>query len=125
METAKSSAGKIYLFRFGGETILVPGSEIIYIHTEQRKLYLHTVRGVYRIGGSLKAAVKKVEDLPMVKTHASYLVHLDYICRINRHCAVLRNGENIPVSVRCWPLIRPVIEAYISRRGCKNPLTGE
>ncbi len=101
----------------------MPGNEIIYIHTEQRKVYLHTTRGVYRIGGSLKEAVKEVEDLPMVKTHASYLVHMEYLQRVNRHDAVLKNGEHLPVSVRCWPRLKPVIEAYVREMAFKNPLT--
>ncbi len=114
---------RVYLWRFRGEDIIVPGSDIIYLHTEQRKVYIHTVHGVYRIGGTMKAAVKKVEDLPMIKTHASYLVHLDYLQRISRRDAVLKNGEKLPVSARCWSRVRPVVEAYIRERERKNPLT--
>lgn len=107
---------RVYLWFFGGEQILLRGDEIMYLHTEQRKVYIHTRHNVYRIRGSLKEAVSRLSDLPMVKTHASYLVHLDHLEKISSHSAVLKNGEEIPVSARCWHEAKPEVEAYYERR---------
>lgn len=106
---------KIYVWTFRGERIILKGKDIWYVHTEQRKLFIHTHSKSYRIGGNLKEAVERLKGLPMVKTHSAYLVHLDCLESINAHCARLKNGVSIPVSERCWKQARPVIEEYYMR----------
>ncbi len=109
---------RVYLWFFGGERIMLRGIEIMYLHTEQRKVYIHTRHNVYRIRGSLKDAVSRLSDLPMVKTHASYVVHLDHLEKISSHSAVLKNGEEIPVSARCWREAKPEVDAYFGNQKC-------
>ncbi len=126
MKTEKipeASENRLYLWKFRREDIIVPGNEIIYLHTQQRKVWLHTVNGVFRVRGPLKEAVREVEDLPMVKVHSSYLVHIDYLQRLGPRDVLLKNGETLPVSVRCRRRLKPVLEAYIEEKGWKNPLT--
>ncbi len=103
---------KNYVWTFKGKRIILKGKDIWYVHTEQRKLFIHTCSKSYRVGGNLKEAVELLRDLPMVKTHSAYLVHLDYLEMISAHQAVLKNGTALPVSERCWKLARPVIEGY-------------
>ncbi len=107
---------KNYVWTFKGERIILKGKEICYVHTEQRKLYLHTRKRDYRIGGTLKEAAEKLRDLPMVKTHSSYLVHLDCLETISAQQAVLKNGVTIPVSERCWRQARELIERHFEVR---------
>ncbi|MCC8127274.1 MAG: LytTR family transcriptional regulator [Clostridiales bacterium] len=109
---------RVYLWFFGGERIMLRGSEIMYLHTEQRKVYIHTRHNVYRIRGSLKDAVSRLSDLPMIKTHASYVVHLDHLEKISSHSAVLKNGEEIPVSARCWREAKPEVDTYFGNQKC-------
>lgn len=104
-----------YVWIFKGETIILKGKEIWYVHTEQRKLFVHTRSKSYRVGGNLKEAVELLKDLPMIKTHASYLVRLDCLESINGHRALLKNGTALPVSEKCWKQLRPVLEQYYIR----------
>ncbi len=104
--------GKDFIWTFRGERIILKGRDITYVHTEQRKVYVHTNKNTYRVSGNLKGVVSLLKDLPMVKTHSSYLVHMDHLEKISAHRAVLKNGEELPVSDRCWQLARPVIEQY-------------
>lgn len=105
---------QIYVWTFKGERIILRGRDIWYVHTEQRKLFLHTRSKSYRVGGNLKEAVERLKELPMVKTHSAYLVHLDCLEAINAHCAILKNGVKLPVSERCWKEARQVIEGYFT-----------
>jgi DNA-binding LytR/AlgR family response regulator len=101
-----------YSWSYRGERIILRGREIIYAHIEQRKVYIHTRNGIYRVGGTLRETAELLKELPMIRTHAAYLVHLDYLQKINRSMAVLKNGEQIPVSTRCWKEVKPMVDAY-------------
>ena len=105
-----------YVWTFKGERILLKGREIWYVHTEQRKLFIHTRDHSYQIAGNLKEAVERLRDLPMVKTHSAYLVRLDCLEAVSIHHAVLKNGAVLPVSERCWKQLRPVLEERRTRR---------
>ncbi len=105
-----------YVWAFKGERIILKGKEIWYVHTEQRKLFVHTRNSSYQVGGNLKGAVELLKELPMVKTHSAYLVRLDCLEAISVHHAILKNGETLPVSERCWRLIRPIIEEWQEHR---------
>jgi len=105
-----------YVWIFKGETIILKGKEIWYVHTEQRKLFVHTRSKSYRVGGNMKGAVAFLKDLPMIKTHASYLVRLDCLESVNGHRALLKNGAALPVSEHCWKELRPLLERYYIRR---------
>ncbi|MCI8866225.1 MAG: LytTR family transcriptional regulator [Lachnospiraceae bacterium] len=103
---------KNYVWVFKGERIILKGKDICYVHTEQRKIFVHTYQKTYRVGGSLKEEEEKLKDLPMVKTHNAYLVHLDYLESISIRGAVLKNGVCIPVSENRWKKVRETVEKY-------------
>lgn len=101
-----------FMWIFRGERIILKGKDIAYVHIEQRRVYVHTDQHTYRVGGCLRDTVEKLKGLPMVKTHSSYLVHLGHLERIGAHKAVLKNGEELPVSERCWKLVKLMVEQY-------------
>ena len=97
---------------FKGERIILKGQDICYVHTEQRKIFIHTRQRTYRVGGNLKDEVEKLKDLPMIKTHNAYLVHLDYLESISARGAILKNGICLPVSENRWKKVRETVERY-------------
>ncbi len=58
MRQQKEERNYVWIFR--GERIILKGKDICYVHTEQRKTFLHTRRKVYRIGGSLRSEERRV-----------------------------------------------------------------
>ncbi|MCD8223841.1 MAG: LytTR family transcriptional regulator [Clostridiales bacterium] len=106
----KKENEKSYVWKFKGERLILKGREIWYLHTEQRKLFVHTRRHVYQIGGSLKEAAEKLCGLRMMRPHNAYLVQLDYLETINAHQAVLKNGVTLPVSAHGWKRARNLLE---------------
>ena len=49
------------------------------MHMDQRKTFVHTCRREYRVSGNLKAAEEMLKELPIVKTHNAFLVHMDFL----------------------------------------------
>lgn len=102
-----------YIWSYCGEKIILRGRDILYAHIEQRKVYVHTRNEVYRVGGTLRNTQELLKELPMIRTHAAYLVHMDYLQKVNHTTAVLKNGEQIPVSKSCWKKVKQAVEDYI------------
>lgn len=107
---------RLYVWVFRGERIILRGSDICYVHLERRKLYVHTPRKTYRVGGSIKEAAELLHNLPMVRTHYAYLVNLDYLESISVKGAILKNSEYIPVSESFWRQARCEVERYLNRK---------
>lgn len=113
MDTAREM---VYVWVFKGERIILRGSDIRYVHMEQRKLFIHTSRKTYRVGGTLKEMMERLHSLPMVRTHYAYLVNMDYLEAISAKGAILKDNERIPVSENCWREARKAVEEYIDRK---------
>lgn len=106
----------VYVWVFKGERIILRGSDICYVHLERRKLFVHTPRKTYRISGTLKEAIERLHNLPMVRTHYAYLVNMDYLESISARGAILKDSEQIPVSENFWRQARREVEEYLDRR---------
>lgn len=111
---------RIYVWVFKGERIILRGSDICYVHLEQRKLFVHTPRKVYRISGTIKEATERLHSLPMVRTHYAYLVNMDYLESISAKGAILKDDEQIPVSESFWRQARRDVEKYLDRKRSRN-----
>jgi DNA-binding LytR/AlgR family response regulator len=112
----KAANEQNYCWSYRGERIILRGREIVYAHIEQRKVYIHTKQETYRVGGTLSETEEMLKELPMVRTHAAYLIHMDYLQRINRTTAFLKTGEQLPVSARCWKQVKPAVENYVKKK---------
>jgi hypothetical protein len=112
MEMEKSKKEQYFFWIFKGVRIILRGSEIWYVSCEQGKTLVHTRNRVYQIGGPLKEEVRKLQELPMVKVHNSFLVNMDKLEVISAKGAMLKNQVSIPVSRGCWGTARVTIEAY-------------
>lgn len=100
MSMGKNNKGGGFVWEHKGRLLQLYGNEIYYLHSQQRKLFVHTAKNVYEIGGKLDEEEEHLKRLPMVRTHYSYLVHLRYLEQISGREATLKNGERIPVSER-------------------------
>jgi hypothetical protein len=79
---------------------------------DQRKTFVHTCRREYRVSGNLKAAEEMLKELPIVKTHNAFLVHMDFLESVSVRGAILKDGTLIPVSQNRWKQVREIVEEY-------------
>jgi len=82
---------------FDRQIDLVPLGEILYIEAQKQYVLIHTDCRVYRMKASL-AETQAELDNRFFKCQRSFLVNLCYVTRIKSNCAVLKNGEEIPIS---------------------------
>ena len=82
---------------FGREACFVSFDRILYIEAQKQYVRIHTGDGDYRMKASL-AEMEAMLDKYFYKCQRSFLVNLNHVARIRNQCAVLRNGEEIPIS---------------------------
>lgn len=101
-------------WEYKGKLICLFLDDIYYFHSEARKTYVHTATRAYQIGTSIKKEAERMRELPFIRTHNAFLVHLKKLECIGSQEAVLRNGERIPVSERCWPTAKEYTKRYLN-----------
>lgn len=104
---------KEYTWECKGGVLKLKANEIYYFHTCQRKTYIHTSRQVYQIHSTLKEEERRLGgELPMVRVHQGYLVHLAVVESLIRYEVMMRSGDKIPVSENRRKFVLNAIRAY-------------
>lgn len=94
-------------------------SSIYYCEVINRKIYLHTDKGVVDYYGKIEELEKQL-DYRFVRCHRSYLLNLDYLYEYADGQIQLQNGEKIPVSrLRRREFMQAMME-YMKKEGKKG-----
>lgn len=75
----------------------IPISDICYIETDNHHVILHTKEQAIPVNASMKSFEKDLSDLPFFRCHASFLINLKYIDKIQGN-NVWVNGTLLSVS---------------------------
>ncbi len=78
----------------------IPVHKILYLEGSQRHVIFHTNDGRYESVGKVSDYANELIPHGFVQVHHSYIVNMDYIKSIDRDRVILKNGENIWISVR-------------------------
>ncbi|MGL5436083.1 MAG: LytR/AlgR family response regulator transcription factor [Lachnospiraceae bacterium] len=106
-----------FLWECKGGMLKLKGRDICYIHTAQRKTYIHTSMRVYQIRSTLKEEEQRLKDLPVIRVHHGYLVHLGGMESLIKNEVIMRNGDKIPVSERRKKYVLEQVKAYVNKEG--------
>lgn len=108
---------KEFFWECKGGVLKLKGNEIYYFHTAQRKTYIHTSQRIYQIRSTLKAEEQRLKELPMIRVHHGYLVHLARVESLIRHELTMLSGDIIPVSESRRKFVLDELKAYMHREG--------
>lgn len=100
----------------------VPYSDIIYLESSQRVIYLYTVRPLQdgdHFYGKMEDLTKELEPEGFLRIQKSYLVNMAYIKKLNYDLVVLSNGKELTVSQKRYAQIK------IQYLGWKNKQWGK
>ena len=97
---------------FDRQTDFVPFDKILYIEAQKQYVRIHTQERDYRMKASL-GEMEEALDGYFFKCQRSFLVNLNHVARIKSSCAVLKNGEEVPISRGMdGKMGRAIIELY-------------
>ncbi len=89
---------KMFLFHIDRSQYQIPLQEIVYFESHLRRITLHTQKEAYTFYGRLQDLTAGLNPMLFVRTHASYIVNMEYIRVVRETEAELQTGERIPVS---------------------------
>lgn len=95
----------------------IPYSDILYVMSERRKLFIYQPRGVFDELYMKLDEMEQALDERFVRCHQSYLVNMDYIHGITSEEFLLVDDIRIPISQkRYWPAKHQYV-SYVMRKG--------
>ena len=103
---------KEYVWEFKGKLIHLYERDIYYIHLEERNIYVHTHNRTYPIGKCMQEEEEYLREMPVLRTHYSYLIHMKYLEMLSGNEAILRNGDRVPISASRKKQVLEVARAY-------------
>lgn len=98
------------------ERYKIPVHKIIYLEGSQRHVIFHTNDARYEGVGKVADYLAELIPNGFVQVHHSYIVNMDCIQKIQKDKVVLKNGENIWVSVRKQKDVLKAFDDYLRHR---------
>lgn len=92
---------KVLRFSANAESFNIPYKDILYLESNQRVIYLYTVKPMQapdRFYGKLEDLVAELEGDGFLRIQKSYLVNMAYIKKFNYDRVVLFDGKELSVS---------------------------
>lgn len=87
-----------YSFSFNGISYRIQLKDILYFCSRGRTIEVYCSSGNYKFYAKLNEIEKDPLLIGFIRSHQSFLVNLDHICRITNDEIMLFSGENLPVS---------------------------
>lgn len=114
-----TARGELFHFHVDRVQYQIPFQEIIYFESNLRRVTLHTGKEAFSFYGRLRDLSEYLNPMLFVRTHASYLVNMEYIRSIRDAEVLLSTGEHIPVSRKYRPSVRDKHLEYMKWRAAQ------
>ena len=104
-----------YLFSYNNVKVPLKISDIYYIEKEDKMLIYHTKRGEFRERKNMKDAFVFFEPYDFLWIHASYLVNMEYILKIENDTVILPK-ISLPISRTKKAKMIDAFHSYIEKK---------
>ncbi len=101
--------GKGLRFSVNAESYYVPYNDIIYLGSDQRVIYLYTVKPLRRgdhFYGRMEDLAKELEPEGFLRIQKSYLVNMTHIRKLNYDRVIMSDGKELSVSRKGYSQIK-------------------
>lgn len=109
-------AGQIYFFQIGRETYQLHYREIISMEGSGRKVIIRTARQDYEPYGKITDIIEQLDKNCFCRTHASYIVNMNYIHSVKNTEIILQDGTHLPISKKYRNEVKQAHLAFLERR---------
>lgn len=106
----------LFFFQVGHEEFQIPFGEIIYFEGAGRKIVLHTLSESIEFYGKLNETWNQLNHELFTRSHASFLINMEYIRTIRQNELLVFNNISIPVSKRYRGQVKRDHMLFVERR---------
>lgn len=106
-------------FSVNAESYYVPYSDILYLGSDQRVIYLYTVKPLQNgdhFYGKMEDLARELEPEGFLRIQKSYLVNMAHIKKMNYDRVILSNGKELSVSRKGYSQIKIQYLAWKNRQ---------
>lgn len=107
---------KDYLLSYNGLLIAIRIQDIYYIEKSNKNLIFHTVRGVFKERKTMMKAEEYFKNYDFLRIHASFLVNVQHIVKIQNDMIELHHQETLPIARARKKEIIDWFHAYVKAR---------
>ncbi len=97
--------------------ISLPISDIYYIESFYKHLYINTENEQHIAKGTVKSAIGELEEYGFCRIHQGYIVNFSKVREIQGSEVIFDNGKKVMISVRKKSEVLKAYAEYIERRG--------
>lgn len=98
-ERRKEQEEEPFFIKSKGRNIILNRKEVLYIESQNRMVYIHTVKEVFKLYFDMGELEKQLGN-HFYRCHRGYIVNMEYIAEYGRDTISLANGESIYLSRR-------------------------
>jgi two-component system, LytTR family, response regulator len=117
VQTALQAAGpqNRVVVKNGSRITIIPDTDILYLEAADDYVKIHSTQGVFLKKNTLSHFEKTLDAASFIRTHRSYMVHIQQITRIepwekDSFVVILRDGRKIPVSKSGYARVRQALQ---------------
>ncbi len=113
MAKAPSQSNRIVV-KTGSKVKIIPVQEIQYLEAEDDFVKIVTAEGSFLKNKTMSFYEQSLDPNLFVRVHRSFIIHISQITKIEpyqkeTHMAILRNGQQIPVSKTGYPKLKSIL----------------
>ena len=72
--------------------------DILYFQSDDRKIKIATIDGVYEFYGKLDNVYKQLQNYNFIRIHKSYIVNIDRVKAFHYQFVIMTDEQSIPIS---------------------------
>lgn len=114
IEKLNARNDKFYIIELRSRIAKIPHSDIYYLHKIGKYTILHTKQGEIKERKAINKIYGDLGDNKFIFTDRSYIVNLNHVMSMEDHSLILRNGDEVPISIPQFGKVKKAIIDYWS-----------
>lgn len=99
LDKLREREDKIYIIELHSRIYKFSHNDIYYLHKAGKYTEFHTKQGFYRERKPINKVLKSLNNDAFIVTDRSYVVNLYHVITLERRIIMMRNGDEVPVSL--------------------------
>lgn len=103
---------KIYVIEMHNSATRILHDDIYYLNKDGKYTEFHTKQGIFRERKSLTKILEALDESIFIPVDRSYIINIRHVMNIKKYCLIIRNNEEIPVSIQLFQNVKSKICEY-------------
>jgi DNA-binding LytR/AlgR family response regulator len=112
LKKIEDKGNKFYIIELHSKLAKIAYNDIYYLHKDGKYTIFHTKQDVLKERKALAKIYDELKDEVFIFTDRSFIVNLRHVMTLGDHMIIMRNGDEIPVSIPQFRKVKKAISDY-------------